>query len=406
MTFCEIINDSQEEINKMVQKKQMPIESNEVSSVIEKLHFLEESNNALVAIQDKLERLRYFHSEMVVSYDIHHILEKGLAKFKELVETKVCSVFLVDERGFEFVHEMSIPEELSSIVQKEVDAQIHSGTFGWIINSGIPACVPTEVFRGEGNRLQSVIIAPLSHKERTMGVVVIVFEEDQDFIRQQTLKLLYVLAGFFSLALQNAFLFSDLKHSYFNTIQGITNSVEARDPYTRGHSHRVGQIAKAIAEELNWDSDDLELIDWGGMLHDVGKIGINDAILNKPGKLEDDEYEAIKLHPLIGAQIVKDIPFLKPVVPYILEHHERFNGKGYPRGLTGEDISIEGRLLAVADVFDAMTTDRPYQKAFKPEVAHEKILRNENSQFDPKVVKAFERSWRSGKLIKITGVSV
>jgi HD-GYP domain-containing protein (c-di-GMP phosphodiesterase class II) len=94
------------------------------------------------------------------------------------------------------------------------------------------------------------------------------------------------------------------------------------------------------------------------------------------------------------------------VVPYILEHHERFNGKGYPRGLTGEDISIEGRLLAVADVFDAMTTDRPYQKAFKPEVAHEKILRNENSQFDPKVVKAFERSWRSGKLIKITGVSV
>ncbi|MCK5254744.1 MAG: hypothetical protein KAQ81_01885, partial [Deltaproteobacteria bacterium] len=97
----------------MVQKKQMPIESNEVSSVIEKMHFLEESNNALVAIQNKLERLRYFHSEMVVSHDIHHILEKGLAKFKELVETKVCSVFLVDERGFEFVHKMSIPEELS-----------------------------------------------------------------------------------------------------------------------------------------------------------------------------------------------------------------------------------------------------------------------------------------------------
>jgi putative nucleotidyltransferase with HDIG domain len=395
-------NTNQEDLYKMVREKNKPIESNEVSSVIEKLHFLEESNSALVAIQNKLERLRYFHSDMVVSYDVHHILEKGLAKFQELVETIACSIFLVDERGFEFVHEMSVPEELSPIVKKEIDAQIHSGTFGWIINSGIPACVPTEIFRGEGNRLQSVIIAPLSHKESTMGVVVIVFEEDQDFIRQQTLKLLYVLAGFFSLALQNAFLFNDLKKSYFNTIQGITNSIEARDPYTRGHSHRVGQIAKAIAEELNWDSDNVELIDWGGMLHDVGKIGINDSILNKASKLEDEEYESIKLHPLIGAQIVKDIPFLKPVVPYILEHHERFNGTGYPRGLTGEDISIEGRLLAVADVFDAMTTDRPYQKAFKPEVAVRKILRHANSLFDPKVVEAFEMSWQLGKFIKIT----
>ncbi len=384
----------------------MQIESDDLSSVVEKLHFLEESNNALVAIQDKLDRLRYFHSEMVVSYDIHHILEKGLAKFQELVETKVCSIFLVDERGFEFVHKISIPGELSSIVQEEVDAQIQSGTFGWIINSGIPACVPAEIFRGEGNKLQSVIIAPLSHKERTMGVVVIVFEEDQDFIRQQTLKLLYILAGFFSLTLQNAFLFNDLKRSYFHTIQGITNSIEARDPYTRGHSNRVGQIAKAIAEELNWSGDDVELIDWGGMLHDVGKIGIHDAILNKPGELEDEEYEAIKLHPLIGAQIVKGISFLEPVVPYILEHHERFNGKGYPRGLTGEDISVEGRLLAVADVFDAMTTDRPYQEAFKTEVAVKKILRNANTQFDPKVIKAFEMSWRSGKLIKTTGASL
>jgi len=390
----------------MGNKKQIQIDSDEFSSIVEKLHFLEESNSALVAIQNKLDRLNYFRSDLVLSYDIHHIVEKGLAKFQELVETKVCSVFLVDKRGFEFVRKISIPEELSSIVQKEVDAQIQSGTFGWIINSGMPACVPAEVFRGEGNSLLSIIIAPLSHKERTIGVVVIVFEEDQDFIRQQTLKLLYILAGFFSLALQNAYLFDDLKHSYFDTIQGVTNSIEARDPYTRGHSHRVSQIARVIAEELDWSEEEMELIDWGGMLHDVGKIGIYDAILNKPGKLKDEEYEAIKLHPLIGAQIVKGISFLEPVLPYILEHHERFNGKGYPQGLAGEEISIKGRLLAVADVYDAMTTDRPYQKAFEPETAVKEILENINSQFDPKVIEAFERSWRSGKLIKITAGSL
>ena len=137
------------------------------------------------------------------------------------------------------------------------------------------------------------------------------------------LKLLYILAGFFSLALQNAYLFNGLKSSYFDTIRGVANSIEARDPYTKGHSRRVGQIARVIAEELNWKSELVEFIDWGGMLHDVGKIGIHDAILNKKGKLDNDEFDKIKLHPSIGAQIVEGISFLEPVVPYIYEHHER-----------------------------------------------------------------------------------
>lgn len=379
-------------------KKQVQVDSDEFKSVVEKLHFLEESNNALVVIQDKLERLSSFHSEMMSSYDIHQILEKGLAKFQELVKTKVCSVFLVDEQGFEFVHKVSLPEELSSTVQKEVDAQIRSGIFGGIVNSSNPACVPTEVFKSESNQPLSIIIAPLSHKERTIGVVVIIFEEDQDFIRQQTLKLLYILAGFFSLTLQNAYLFNDLKRSYFDTLRAIANSIEARDPYTKGHSHRVGQIARAIAKGLNWSDDEMEFIDWGGMLHDVGKIGIHDAILNKPGKLDNEEYEAIKLHPSIGAQVVKGISFLEPVMPYILEHHERFDGKGYPQGLAGENISIKGRILAVADAFDAMTSDRPYRKAFKPEIALREILEKASSQFDPKIVEAFERAWLSGDI--------
>ena len=379
--------------------RQVQTNTDEYASLIEKLHFLEESNSAFVVIQDKLERLSYFHSEMVVSYDIHHILAKGLAKFQEIVETKVCSVFLVDEKGFEFIHKVSIPEELSSTVQREIDAQIKSGAFGSIISSGSPACIPTEFFIGEGNQSLHSIIAPLSHKERTIGVVVIIFEEDQDFIRQQTLKLLYILAGFFSLAIQNAYLFNDLKRSYFDTIRAIVNSVEARDPYTKGHSQRVGRIARAVAKELDWRDDAIELIDWGGMLHDVGKIGVHDAILNKPGKLDENEYDAIKLHPLIGAQIVKGISFLEPVVPYILEHHERFDGKGYPQGLVGENISIKGRVLAVADVFDAVTTDRPYQKALDPEVAFKEIIaKNALSQFDPKIVAAFERAWLSGKI--------
>ena len=373
------------------------IDPDEFDLMVKKLHFLDGSNRALQSVQDKLEDLSHFFSGMVLSHDTDRILETGLAKFNEIVKTLACSVFLLEEGGLEFFHRISIPNAFSSLIQQEVDAHINSGTFGWVINKGLPACVPSELFKEDKNKAFNTMLAPIANKNRTIGVAVIVFEEDQDFIRQQNLRLLHILSSFFSLSLENAYLFSDLKNSYFDTIRAVTNSIEARDPYTRGHSSRVGQIARTIAEELDWSKEELELIDWGGMLHDVGKIGIPDSVLNKPGKLTDEEYEMIKSHPLIGAAIVKEIAFLEPMVPYILEHHERFDGKGYPQGLAGDEISIKGRLLAVADTFDAMTSDRPYRKGFDPEVAFEEIMRNANTQFDPKVVKAFERSWLSGK---------
>ena len=367
-------------------------------SILEKLRYLEGQNQALISIQGKLERLSDFRSDMALSRDIHQILKAGIAKFQELVKTEVCSVFLVDADGFEFLHEVSIPDELSHMVRMELDAQIHSGTFGWIINSGHPACVPTEVFGREDNRSLSTMIAPLSNKERTLGAVVIVFEEDEDFIRQQTLRLLYILSGFFSLSLENAYLFEDLKRSYFDTIRAVANSVEARDPYTRGHSGRVADIGKVMAAELGWSRRDIELIDWGGVLHDLGKVGIDDAILNKPGKLTDEEFEIMKSHPSIGAQVIQGVSFLEPVIPFILEHHERFDGRGYPKGLKGSAISREGRLLAVADAFDAMTTDRPYRKALSTRTAMDELLRVTGTQLDPEMVTAFEKAWRAGKI--------
>jgi len=382
-----------------MQNKQTQIDQNEIQSMVKKLRFLEESNSALIAVQGKLDRLSHFQSEMLLSYDVHHILETWLVRLRELVKIEVCSVFLVEEGGIEFIHEISKPEKFSVIIQKEVEAQISLGNFGRTISNGIPLSVPAEVFGKESGRLLSVMIAPLSNMERTIGTVIMVFEEDKDFIRQQTLKLLHILVGFFSLSLENAYLLNDLKSAYFYTIKAVTNSIEARDPYTKGHSERVARFAKAIAEELNWDKNEIELIDWGGILHDVGKIGVYDSILNKQGKLTDSEYDDIKLHPLIGAQIVEGISFLESIIPYILEHHERFDGKGYPRGVAGENISIKGRLLAVADTFDAMTSDRPYRKALESEDALKEILKNRGTQFDSEVVRAFEKAWKSGKMI-------
>jgi putative nucleotidyltransferase with HDIG domain len=364
-----------------------------------RLHYLDEQNRALVSIQDKLERLSDFRSDMILSHDIPEILQSGIAKFQELVKTEACSVFLVDENGFEFRHEISIPERFSALMEKELDAQIMSGTFGWIVNSGHPACVPTEVFGKDDHRRLSVMIAPLSNKERTLGAVSIVFEQDEDFIRQQTLKLLYILSGFFSLSLENAYLFEDLKKSYFDTIRAVANSVEARDAYTRGHSNRVAEISKIIAAEMGWGRRDLEMIDWGGVLHDLGKVGISDSILNKPGKLTDEEFAIMKSHPSIGAQIIGGIAFLEPLMPYIAQHHERYDGRGYPAGFKGEEIAIQGRLLAIADTYDAMTSDRPYRKGLAAQIADDEILECSGSQFDPVLVRAFEKAFKAGKIL-------
>lgn len=364
-----------------------------------RLQYLDEQNRALVSIQDKLERLSDFRSDMILSHDIPEILQSGIAKFQELVKTEACSVFLVDENGFEFRHEISIPEHFAQLMEKELDAQIMSGTFGWIINSGHPACVPTEVFGKGDHRKLSVMIAPLSNKERTLGAVSIVFEQDEDFIRQQTLKLLYILSSFFSLSLENAYLFEDLKKSYFDTIRAVANSVEARDAYTRGHSNRVAEISKIIASEMGWGRKDLEMIDWGGVLHDLGKVGISDSILNKPGKLTDEEFAIMKSHPSIGAQIIGGIAFLEPLMPYIAQHHERYDGRGYPAGSKGEEIAIQGRLLAIADTYDAMTSDRPYRKGLAAQIAYDEILKCSGSQFDPVLVRAFDKAFKAGKIV-------
>jgi len=380
---------------KIIQEEFEPLVG-KLGLMLKKMRFLDESNTALISLQQKIESLGQFNSDMILSHNLNQLLEKGLSSFGAIVKTKVCSVFLVDEEKFDFVHKISIPNALSSDIIKEVDAQINSGSFGWVVNEGLPKCIPVEVMGKKNKESLSILLAPLSNRKRTIGIVAVVFQQDEDFVRQQSLKLLYFVANFFSLSVENAYLFNDLKRSYFDTIKAVTNSIEARDPYTKGHSQRVGNIAKAIADELDWSGEEKDLIDWGAILHDVGKIGIPDGILNKPDKLTEEEYGVIKTHPSIGAEIVKEISFLQPIMPYVFEHHERHDGKGYPRGFAGDNISPKARLLAIADCYDAMTSDRPYRKGLNSKIAFDEIVKNSGIQFNPEMVEAFKRSFLSG----------
>lgn len=183
--------------------------------------------------------------------------------------------------------------------------------------------------------------------------------------------------------------YRELDDLFMKLVLAMVNALDAKSPWTRGHSERVVSYAERIAVEMGLDKDELRKLRLGGLLHDIGKIGTYDIILDKPDKLTADEYSIVKKHPSGGAEILKDIKQLKDIIPLIKHHHERIDGKGYPDGLKGEEIPILARILHVADSFDSMTADRPYRPSPGTDYAVSELNRCSGTQFDPQVVKAF-----------------
>ncbi|MFC1657644.1 HD-GYP domain-containing protein, partial [Candidatus Moduliflexota bacterium] len=192
-----------------------------------------------------------------------------------------------------------------------------------------------------------------------------------------------------AVAIENANLYHEVQKSYFDTVKALVQAVEENDRYTRGHSERVTTFSVKIAERMGFGEKRVELVRYGGVLHDVGKIGINVNIIQKPGRLTQEEFNIIKNHPLIGERIIAPIKFLREVLPIVSQHHERYDGLGYPSGIDGSGMVAEARVLAVADAYDAMITARPYRKPLPREEAIAELKRCSGTQFDPIVVEQF-----------------
>lgn len=181
----------------------------------------------------------------------------------------------------------------------------------------------------------------------------------------------------------------ELEKAYLDTIGILRQTVEAKDPYTRGHSDRVSEFSVLIGKKMGLDDETLHTLKIGGLFHDIGKIGIPDSILLKESKLSDEEYSQIKNHPTIGAHMLGDAAVFKDIIPIVKHHHERFDGRGYPSQLAGENIPLIARIAAVADTFDAMTSKRTYRDALPLSVVKEEIEKCSGTQFDPKIAKVF-----------------
>jgi diguanylate cyclase (GGDEF)-like protein/putative nucleotidyltransferase with HDIG domain len=243
---------------------------------------------------------------------------------------------------------------------------------------------------------QDALLIPLVHKGQPVALLALGLKRAELPYSSEDLALLRTVAGQLAIATENAQLYGRMRDLYLSGIRTLAATVDAKDSYTHGHSERVAAYARAIAVRLGLPQLEVETIELAGLLHDIGKIGVPDAVLQKPGRLDPDERTLIEQHADLGARILSDNPALIPLVPLVRHHHERWDGRGYPSGLIGDDIPLGAAIICVADTFDTMTTDRPYRRAPGLDEARAEIARCAGSQFSPRVVEAFLQTRLAG----------
>lgn len=250
-----------------------------------------------------------------------------------------------------------------------------------------------------GFKTESMVCVPIINKGRLIGVLQAINKRNNLFTDYDA-QLLGTISNQVAIAIENAKLYGELKETFYEIVFALADTIEKRDPYTGGHTKRVMDYCIAIANQMGLDRDEIEKLKLSAILHDIGKIGIRDSILLKEDKLSEEEYLAIQNHTIYGAEILKHVKKLEKIIPGVKYHHEKFDGSGYPEKLKKEEIPLIARIIAVADTFDAMTTDRPYRRGLSFEIALKELKNKAGTQFDPQIVDHLIEAFRKGELIK------
>jgi HD-GYP domain-containing protein (c-di-GMP phosphodiesterase class II) len=336
---------------------------------------------------------------------ISEVLRRAVEAATRLMECEVGSLLLLNEECDELVFEVALGERGREV--KEVRLKVGEGIAGWVAETGRPSVV-SDVRRDPrfSRRVdvrthfvtRNMICVPVKSRDRIIGVLQAINRRTDRPFNGEDQRLFESLARQVGIAIENARLYEQVKETFLSTAATLAEAIEKRDPYTGGHVRRVVDISLAVGEELGLNREEKETLELAAILHDVGKIGIRDGVLLKHGPLTPEELAHIRLHPQLGAEILAPIKQLEAVIPAVRHHQERCDGRGYPQGLKGDEIPLASRVIAVADAFDAMTTDRPYRPRLSDETAATEIEHCAGSQFDPKVVEAFLRAFRGGRI--------
>jgi len=337
--------------------------------------------------------------------DHQEVRRRAMEAATQLVKAEVGSLLLIDEEKKQLYFEVALGDKEEAV--KTMTLGLGEGIAGWVAKNGSPLIVNTpendsRFYRGVDERTafktRNIMCVPVTVKDRVIGVLEAINKKRGEKFDREDLSLFVSLADQVAIALDNARLYEELEEMFFQTAESLADAIEKRDPYTGGHTRRVTSYSLAIARHLQLKSSEKRCLKIAAVLHDVGKIGIEDHILRKPEALSSEEYKTIKQHANMGAEILEHIHQLKDIIPGVKYHHEQMNGSGYPDGLRGEEMPIIAKIVAVADTYDAMTTDRPYRKARSRTEALEELRRCSGVQFDRQVVEAFAKAYELGEI--------
>jgi HD-GYP domain-containing protein (c-di-GMP phosphodiesterase class II) len=369
------------------------------------------SNGATLETNVMLDLLREVGKKVGSAPTLKNLIKQMTQMTQCTLGAVASSILLLDEAKQNLLFEVAEGESEEVLKQVKLSTQI--GIAGWVARHRKPLIVNDVTrdahFVGHVDKItgfdtKSVICAPLIVHRELIGVIEVLNKLDGSGFTEQDLDTLTAVASTAAMAIENTKLHQSVVDAYKSTIKALAAAIDAKDHYTCGHSQRVMEYALLGGDSLALPAEELEVLEYAGTLHDIGKIGVTDNILCKPGLLTDEEWVIIRQHPDIGYNILRNIPFLEKTKMLILHHHERYDGTGYPGGLKGEDIPIGARILAVADAFDTMTTDRSYRPALGIDSAFKELYACSGLQFCPVAVEVFVSGYNNS-LKKTYGIN-
>lgn len=395
-----------------------------LSVLVNDLALKVENARLLDTLREMVARLRALLDvglELGATLDRGRLLHLILDRVRRLVRAEAASIFERIEETGELVlcaTTRTPPQGLRAILLAPGE-----GIAGWVAQHGQTCLVPDVSqdprFSPKASELtgfvtRSILCTPLTVQEqvpghdqeevfrlRVVGVAQALNKEGGGEFTRADVEIFEGLARQAAIAMERTRLYREINDLFTSAISSLAEAMEAKDPYTRGHTRRVTAISVAIAEEMALSAEEVGKIRTAALLHDIGKIGMPDSILHKPGRPDEAEMEIIRQHPAEGERILLPLQHLREIRLGVAEHHERYDGQGYPRGLHGDDISLAGRIIAVADTLDAMTSTRPYRAALPREAAVAAIRSQAGQQFDPAVVAAFLQVWEKDATLRL-----
>ena len=392
-------------VHKALQERALRMENMRLKAEVNKAAVIEKLNRELNLRVNELTRLYTISEGMNKFMDTQSLLNKIIALAAEITGAERVSIMLLD-RSRRFLNLRSAIGMSSDLIE-QVQLPVGHGVAGYVVQTGRSIrMTQSEIHRDpaatNGSRqykTNSWLSIPLTIDQEIFGVLNLTDKLDRSDFSREDEHVMHILSEKAGTKLENQALYEGIYSNLVDTLSSLVTSIEAKDPYTREHSVRVTEYAITMGRYLDIGDDQIEMLNFAGMLHDIGKIGVRDDVLTKPGRLTRKEFDAIKLHPIVGERIVEPLGLINQEKSIIRHHHERFDGSGYPDGLAGEDIPLLARIVAVVDAFDAMTTTRSYRKAMSLEHAVAEMKACAGKQFDPQIVENLFTAIEEGLII-------